>query len=236
MRCARWASLPYAPTADFPGRGRGYLAWQRDALGLQQESITLVADDAQGMSEAVGSLFEAAAGIDPLTRWTMPAVSDVVTAAKNLQAPEAAVRWQVALPDRVLTLAVTAQEQIAAVSLDGSATLIRGGKLLSQRVVSPTEIMAAKKAVTVKPTVPAALAKKLLADRVPKFVATHEGATAVAYWGGTLQVFDAGRALRTQQLQPQDITALAWAGTTIIVGQSDGCVVALKESAGEPEH
>jgi hypothetical protein len=228
--------LPYAPTADFPGRGRGYLAWQRDALGLQQESITLVADDAQGMSEAVGSLFEAAAGIDPLTRWTMPAVSDVVTAAKNLQAPEAAVRWQVALPDRVLTLAVTAQEQIAAVSLDGSATLIRGGKLLSQRVVSPTEIMAAKKAVTVKPTVPAALAKKLLADRVPKFVATHEGATAVAYWGGTLQVFDAGGALRTQQLQPQDITALAWAGTTIIVGQSDGCVVALKESAGEPEH
>ena len=47
--------MPYAPAADFPGRRRGYVAWQRDALGLRQESIALVAGDAGGMSEAVGS-------------------------------------------------------------------------------------------------------------------------------------------------------------------------------------
>ena len=40
--------LPYTANADFPGRGRGYLAWQRDAVGLQQESVTLIAYDAAG--------------------------------------------------------------------------------------------------------------------------------------------------------------------------------------------
>ncbi|MHB1038464.1 MAG: hypothetical protein ACYC35_29205 [Pirellulales bacterium] len=35
--------LPYKPGVAFPGRGRGMLAWQRDAVGYGQESIALVA-------------------------------------------------------------------------------------------------------------------------------------------------------------------------------------------------
>ncbi len=202
--------LPYAPTTDFPGRGRGYLAWQRDALGLQQESITLIADDAQGMAEAVGTLYEAAAGIDPMTRWTMPAATNVVPAAKNLQVPEAAVRWKVVLPDRVLKLATTAAGTITALSLDGSETQVSGGTVVAGRSVDAAEIMAAKKLALVKPVVPAALVKKLLADRVPKFIAAHEGATAIAYWGGTLQVFDAGGGLRRSKSSRR--TSARWPG------------------------
>jgi hypothetical protein len=220
--------LPYAPTADIPGRGRGYLAWQRDALGLQQESITLIADDAQGMSEAVGSLYEAAAGIDPMTRWTLPAATTVVPATKNLQPPKAATRWHVVLPDRVLSLAVSATGQITARSLDGSATVIQDGRAISQQVIGKAEIAAAKKSGAVKPSVPAVLSGRILPDRVPKFISVCDGSIAVAYWGGTLQIFAADGELRTQQLQPQDISALVWNGKTLIVGQSDGCVVAME--------
>lgn len=68
--------LPYAPKAgEFPGAGRGYLAWQRDGIGKGLESITVIAYDTAGMSEAVGSFYEAVAGLDPLTPWTLPVVS-----------------------------------------------------------------------------------------------------------------------------------------------------------------
>ena len=65
--------LPYTPDAAvMPGSGRGYLAWQRDGIGKGQESITAIAYDEAGMSEAIGSLYEAAAGLEPLTPWMLP--------------------------------------------------------------------------------------------------------------------------------------------------------------------
>ncbi len=190
-----------------------------------------MATDVDGMVEAVGSVYEAAAGIDPMTPWALPAASAVIPATTNLQPPEAAVRWQVVLPDRVLSLAVGPGGDITATSLDGSATVLdKAGKVVSQRAVSQAEVAAAKKVAAVKPVVPAALTAKLAPHRVPKFVATSFCLTAVAYWGGTLQVFAADGTLDTQQLQPQDISALAWSGNMLIVGQSDGCVLALETS------
>ena len=86
--------LPYAPDANFPGRGRGMLAWQRDAIGAGQESITLVAYDAAGMSEAVGTLYEATAGMDPLTPLQPPQATAITAAAKGPAAKEAPIVWQ----------------------------------------------------------------------------------------------------------------------------------------------
>jgi hypothetical protein len=221
--------LPYAPGPTFPGQGRGYLTWQRDAVGLGQESVTLVAGDAEGMAEAVGSLYEAAAGIDPMTPWALPLASAVMPAETNLQPQEAKSSWSAILPDRVLSLTVGPAGQVTAISLNGEATALdEKGKVVSQRLVSAAEIAAAKKAAAVKPIVPAALTAKLAPWRVPKFVASGADLTAVAYWGGTLQLFAADGTLKAQQLQPQDISAMVWAGNTLIVGQSDGCVVALK--------
>ena len=200
--------LPYAPSAEFPGRGRGYLSWQRDAVGPRQESLTLVAEDAEGMAEAVGSLYEAAAGIEPLTRWTLPAASAVTPATIRVQPPEGAVVWQAVLPDRVLSLAVNAAGGITALSLDGSATVIdKTGQVVSRKRASAAEIESAKKAALVKPAVPSALASKLVPNRLPRFAATGPAVGAIAYWGGTLQIFSADGALKAQQLQPQDISA-----------------------------
>jgi hypothetical protein len=100
--------LPYQPDkASFPGAGRGMLAWQRDGVGYEQESITLIAYDADGMAEAVGSLYEAAAGLDPLTKWGLPSVSSIRPATKDPgQVPELPVAWKATLPDRVAGLKV----------------------------------------------------------------------------------------------------------------------------------
>src|SRR5437763_1595674 len=79
---------PYAPhPQECPGPGRGYLAWQRDGVGAGQESVALIAYDEAGMSEAVGSCFEAVAGLEPLTRWTLPASDTHTPASKTAVAP-----------------------------------------------------------------------------------------------------------------------------------------------------
>jgi len=97
--------LPYEPKAGrFPGPGRGMVAWQRDAVGFERDSIALVAHDAEGMAEAVGTLYEICAGLAPLTRWVQPDANEVAPARAAEAAPAAAVAWQTALPDRVLDL------------------------------------------------------------------------------------------------------------------------------------
>ena len=99
-----------------------------------------------------GRLNEAAAGIDPMTRWALPAVSAVSPATTNIQPPEAAARWQAVLPDRVLSLTVSPAGETTAISLDGSATVLdKAGKVVSKRVVGQAEVAAAKKAAAVEP-------------------------------------------------------------------------------------
>ena len=69
--------LPYAPqNGVFPGPGRGMVAWQIGAIGPEQESVTLIAHDAAGMSEAVGTVYDDAIGMDPLTPWVQPTITD----------------------------------------------------------------------------------------------------------------------------------------------------------------
>ncbi len=123
--------LPYVPhKTDFPGRGRGMIAWQRDCVGLNQESVALIAYDAAGISEAVGSLYEMAAGIDPLMALIPPSTASVSPAVKApARSPEASTAWQVALPDRAAGL-----KGPLALTEDGSLTALDSqGKIAWQR-------------------------------------------------------------------------------------------------------
>ena len=69
--------------------------------------------------------------------------------------------------------------------------------------------------------------EKMPIGRIAKWAATGAGATAVGYWGGTLQIFDKAGNLRAQQQLSQDIAAMAWHGKKLIVGLADGRLVAL---------
>jgi hypothetical protein len=222
--------LPYSSDPqNFPGVGRGMVAWQRDGVGRGQESIALIAYDEAGMTEAVGSFYEAVAGMEPLTRWTWPASHELApaTAAPGL-APAAPLAWTATLPDRVVSLNV-AGGVLTAITHDGSVTTIdRAGHTVSSRPLSTAELQAVEK----KPAGPEPRAAELLkaqsrADRMAKLAAAGPDRDAVAYWGGTLRVVDRHGAVQSEQMLPQDVTALAWLDRMLIVGLADGRVMAV---------
>ena len=222
--------LPYTPGPDFPGRGRGLVAWQLDAVGQLQESVTAIGYDAEGLAEAVGTLYEAAAGLEPLTPLALPTSCTVTPASRTAPLPAATIVWATPLADRAVRLEANAAGQVLGVTLDGSATTVdAAGRIVAQRPATPAELVPAKLARDL----PAPLRQKTLAQRVVKAAATAGGRVALAYWGGTLQVCDtATGALLCQQLLPQDITRVAWCGELCVVGLADGRLLGLRVPPG----
>ena len=64
--------LPYRPSATFPGKGNGMVAWNIQSLGHDVQALACVAYDAEGMSQAIGTLFELGVGLDPLLPLALP--------------------------------------------------------------------------------------------------------------------------------------------------------------------
>jgi hypothetical protein len=136
---AKKGFLPYQPdAAAFPGPGRGMLAWQLDGIGYGQESITLIAYDAKGMGEAVGTLYEAATGLRPLTRWRLPEVSSITAATKTpARPPEGKVVWKKLLPDRVAAVKALPGGSLLILTQDGLLqALDKKGNTLWQATIS----------------------------------------------------------------------------------------------------
>jgi hypothetical protein len=224
--------LPYRVTpGSFPGPGRGLIAWQRDGVGHGQESVTLIAHDAEGLAEAVGSFYEAVAGLEPLTRWELPK-ADSLTPARSAPGltPAAAVAWAVRLPDRVVGMKVAANG-LTVLTHDGSIATVSGeGKLTSSKPVEAGQAERVSKELAPAPDRAAEVAARSQArpDRLFKLAAARGGWVAVAYWGGTLRVVDGKGQVRSEQLLPQDITALAWLDGKVVAGLADGQVLALR--------
>lgn len=215
--------LPYKADVNFPGPGRGYLAWQVDGLGFQQESVACIAYDEAGMNEAVGSLYEAAVGIDPLTRLETPVVASVTPASKNLAPTSATQLWSSFLPDRAVSITLAAGN-VVITSFDGTVTTLDiNGKTLSQKAGTPV----AWPKVTA-PKVPEVLMPKLAKYRVPKYIAEGNNQIAVGSWGGMVQIFAQDGTPQTQQQFAQDIAAMLWNGGQLVVAFGDGKVVAMK--------
>jgi hypothetical protein len=129
---------------DFPGRARSLLAWQRDGVGMDQESVTLIAYDDKGMAEAVGSLYEAVAGLDPLTPW-QPALRNSVAAATKAPAHPAELRtvWKTVLPDRAVDFRTLPENRLAVLTEDGTLSVLDAqGKGVWQKTLPGGEIWA----------------------------------------------------------------------------------------------
>jgi len=215
--------MPYEPGELVPGPGRAMIGWHMYPIGRRLETVTLLADDARGLSEAAGALTEIVAGLQPLTPLGQPSRSSVIPATKALSKPrEAVVAWECVLPDRALSID-TRGDHIVVTTLDGSSITIDAHGNVVSRKVGPVAKLEAPPTVNLD-----TLAKeKMPAGRIAKWTATGADATAVGYWGGTLQIVDeAGKVLAQQQL-PQDIAAMAWHGKQLIVGLADGRLAAL---------
>ncbi|HYE05828.1 MAG TPA: hypothetical protein VEL07_09965 [Planctomycetota bacterium] len=209
--------LPYPPDAGtMPGPGRGYLSWQRDIIGHGRESLTLIGYDAAGIGEAVGSLADAVAGMEPLTRWESPVASTITTAtAKAMAAP--LVAWQVALADRAIGAA--ADGTVLTLRLaDGSIGAVDAAGAAAKAGAAPEAIA--------DHALPAALAGAIPKDRIAKRVAIAGTRTAVGCWGGTLLIYDGATLTQRTQLD-QDVCALAWLGDTLVAALADGRVQGL---------
>jgi hypothetical protein len=161
--------LPYTPVRDqFPGRGRGLIAWQRDGLGYWgQESLTLIGYDEAGLGEAVGSAYEIAAGMEPLTPWVLPHKA-VVTAPSRV--PEAVsdfeIAWRVAFPDRPAAIRALA-DGVLVISEDGTLRLLQAGGTCAWQ-------------------------KTFAAGESPRLEVAGDGRTIVVGSGHRLHVLDAG--------------------------------------------
>ena len=228
--------LPYTQTADFPGRGHGVIAWNIMTLGHDVESIALIANDVDGINEAISTLFCLGVGIDPLTPFTLP-TSNVVSPATQpaIKQSEAPILWQIQLPDRIHSMTATADEEInanqradvantiIAYSANGfKATIDAKGKAI---VIEDDNLLTINKPVTI---VPDTLKASLIPGATVKMVTAANNMIAIAYWGGTVQTFGTDGVLITQQALPQDITAMVWMGNILVAGLADGCILGLK--------
>jgi hypothetical protein len=70
--------------------------------------------------------------------------------------------------------------------------------------------------------------KRVGRQRLAKLVAENRGLIAVTYWGGTVFVVELLGSVQGERRLPQDVTALTWSGTHLIVGDADGRVMAFK--------
>lgn len=136
--------LPYSPhPTDFPGRGRGLIAWQTDCVGLNQESVALIAYDGAGLSEAIGTMYEMAAGLDPLLPLVPPAIATVGAANKGpAKTGEPVVAWKAALSDRAVAL-LPLGKTLLALSEDATLTALDDkGQIVWQRTFESGETLA----------------------------------------------------------------------------------------------
>jgi hypothetical protein len=137
--------LPYAPVKDqFPGRGRGLLAWQRDGLAyFGHESVTLIGYDEAGLAEAVGTAYEIAAGLKPLAPRRLPEKAAVWAAAKGPpQVPEPPLDWQKAFPDRVAALRPVPGGVIV-LTADATVAFVKGaGEIVWRKTLPGGEALA----------------------------------------------------------------------------------------------
>jgi hypothetical protein len=229
---ADWNFLPYLPKkGEFPGPGRGMVAWQRDGLGALQESVTLIAHDPRGMAEAVGSLYEMLAGIEPLTPWRLPRESSVAPATKSAKVPEAAVAWSLVLADQIDAIAADqAKNSLRALTHDGTlATLNAAGKISEQQEVHGAAFKELERTMTVvsPPALVTEAQKKLGPGRAVKFVVREGDRTAVVCWGGRVEVFGKRGTPVAVFSSPQDVSAVTWLGGRVIIGDADGRLTAL---------
>ena len=226
--------LPYQTDAvKFPGVGRGMLAWQRDGIGAGQESVTLIAYDAAGMNEAVGSFYEAVAGIEPLTKYRWPK-SDAIKAGRIANPSRDDLEFdEIAhVPDRVVGLKLNGGK-LTALSHDGTLVTIGfQGQFNEQQTTVVADSDFAKQLSQLKTAVDAAAnsaaQEQSTTTRLVKFVVPFGDQSAVVFWGGGIEVRDkTGKPTAAGQL-PQDVTAAAADDQTLIVGLANGRIMIVK--------
>ena len=201
------------------------IAWNLMTLGHDVEALACVANDAEGINEAVGTLFTLATGIDPVTPLTLP-IGSQISPAKQLttKASTAKLIWAARTPDRIVALNIPKESVIEAISINGTQTTVDATGKVTQRT-QLSALPAVNKASADIGTLPK---EQLRPEFRLKQVVPGAELIAVGYWGGRLQIFDKGGSLKTEQQLDDDVSAMTWHGKDLVVGLSNGTVILLR--------
>ena len=212
--------LPYPLNANFPGPARGMVAWNVMTLGHDVEVIACIGNDEAGVAEAIGTLFTMGVGLDPLTPLNMPQSNSITPAKTAVPTPlPLQAAWSLSLSDRAVAMAVNAQGVTNAYCINGQQYDIDAqGKVLKAAAFKLMPEIAKATAVTTD------LPKDKLngSYKLRQVLKSDAGYSAVAFYGGHLQIFAADGTLVAEEQFSQDITALCWNGKSLLVAQADG--------------
>jgi hypothetical protein len=181
------------------------------------------------MAEAVGTLYEAMAGIEPLMPLAAPRVSRVTPATRAEILPAPKVVWQVALPDRAVAMKAAGDSLTVLTRDESLSTISPAGKAGPPKPLAPE---AYGRKVEEMAAAPDAAARKAaetspVTGRIVKHAVSRGQRVAVGYWGGLVRIVSPdGKAQMAHQFQ-HDIAGLAWFGDRLVVGLSDGRVLGL---------
>ena len=185
--------------------------------------------DEPGLNEAVGTLYDLVSGMDPLTPLALPQRASVTPATRSDRTSAPGPEWSQVLVDRIQGLQATSGK-VSALCHDGSLfELGPDGKQTSPpRVLSSVELTKTLEAYrsAIPPTTLAEAQRTAPPTRLVKQVLANGSRTAISYWGGGLAVFLEGKLSVTHQFA-QDLTAMAWMESRLIIGDADGRVTAL---------
>jgi hypothetical protein len=212
-----WCGMDYA--------GKGQIKAGDKNPGVLQESITLIAHDEKGLSEAVGRMFEMVAGMEPLTPLVLPDRSSVTAAKTASSIPELKIAGELVLPDRIV--GISAKDKNWTALTDAGVQAELRDKILSQKVIEGTAFQKLAGELRMVAPVKPEFQKKAAPGRLVKFALPNGKVTAVAYWGGTVALVNADGVIQAERRLPQDITAMAWAGENLLVGDADGRLTVL---------
>ncbi len=100
------------------------------------------------------------------------------------------------------------------------------GKVLSQKLSEKRTFQPQDFQTVSDPAALVEARKHAVPQRLVKYVLSNNDEKAVIYWGGRVELFVAGQC-KAAQLFGQDITAGAWVGSQLILGDADGQLMAI---------
>jgi hypothetical protein len=134
----------------------------------------------------------------------------------------------VVLPDRVTALHVAVGDIQALTDASTLSVVSPVGQVTSTKPLAATEYQALAQQWRTNDLAALTAARNAApAGRLVKLAVANGRRTAVAYWGGLVEILDASGAAKPWHRGPQDICALAWDGPRLLVGDADGRLSAL---------
>jgi len=218
--------LPFKPIRDeFPGRGRGMVAWQIDAIKYGVESVTIISYDEEGMIEARGSVYQTVAMQDPIMFLNQPEYAEVTPATVANIIPGFSIAYSLNLPDRAVQISTEGGNTFI-MTFDGTVSVVDGNGTVIQSRDAEIFIDTVYPGYNNIDYLDDAIKEQLQKYLLPKTYETSGDLTAVIYWGGRVEFFNGATLVAAEQFE-QDISAAAFNGNILVTVLATGQVLGL---------